>query len=217
MFKIATSIVATGFVAILSSTPAIAAVPTITLTFTNPSVTVTPTEEVPIWVTLTVNGAPLTFDQSETSYPFGFDPDIIPKEAYGEPFVSYSSFGLFTYRYCNDEVGDGCSPKIYSFEGSTDPAYWFNIPTQFSMAADESRNFIVNSLVPVDGFATPGSYKIFNVGLGVQIGGYAADGTYLSTYVFFTVNVLPVPEPKSVAMLFGGLGLLGFAARRYKS
>ena len=83
---------------------------------------------------------------------------------------------------------------------------------------------------------TPGHYsgtQTFDVGAGTwgvdayfspNVGGGSSfgsiDGQYAGTFTFNFGPVVavpvPVPEPETYAMLLGGLGLLGFAARRRK-
>lgn len=238
MFQLSKSIALLGLIPMLfSAQSAMAEVPSLSLAFKTSSVTVNPNEDVPIWVTLTVNSGSLNFDTSSSTSPFGLDPDQLPLEGenfslgiYDVPFGSYSGISKFTYRNCNDEVSTGCDPLIYSFNPGSGPSYWLDSPSSLSMAQGESRDFLVHVLTPENGNATPGSYKIFNVGFGITVTGYDADGTTeLRRDVFsvgtceggdpscsFTVNVVPVPEPENLVMLMAGLGLLGIATRRKK-
>jgi hypothetical protein len=54
-----------------------------------------------------------------------------------------------------------------------------------------------------------GSYSIMVTGL--------ADGTHGGTYGIDLTTATPMPEPSTYAMLLGGLGLIGFIARRRKN
>lgn len=207
--------------------------PVIELQFRTPAVTVSPTDEVPIWVTMSVSEAPLTFDTTASEPPFGLGSLPLPalgnnfvSGLFGVPFASYNSLSLFIFRVCNDEVSTGCSPLIYEYTVPGDPAGWFAIEQPFELAAGSSRDFFLYSLRPVGGAAPAGSYDIFNLGLGLRVSGLAADGeTSLEADVFvartcddsalgcaFTVTV--VPEPHTAWLMLAGIVPLWMRLRR---
>lgn len=219
----------------LVATPAWAgdALPVLELQFTTSSVVVLPTEAVPLWVTLSVSEAPLAFDTSASEAPFGLMPAQLPATGsnfslglFDEPFGSYTSIGLYTFRVCNDEVSTVCTPLIYTYDVPSDPATWFEIEQPFELAAGDSRDFLLYSLLPVDGAAAAGSYRIFNVGVGLTVFGYAEDGvTPLEAEVFssrtcaggagdcaFTITV--VPEPRTAWLLLAGIVPVWMRLRR---
>ncbi len=197
--------------------------PTLNLSFTSATATVAPTDSVPIWVTLSVSDAPLSFDTSSGTAPFGLPASWLPAAGhnytlglYDQLFGSYSHITLYTFRYCNDEVSSGCNPLIYSFGGSGGPSSWFSVEQPFTLNDGDSRDFLIHTLLPVGGAAPAGSYRIFNLGLGLTVHGLAEDGvTELEASVFetttcwqgggcaFTVSV--VPEPGAGWLMLAGL------------
>jgi hypothetical protein len=243
MFKPSSSLLLAGLMAMLfSASSAIAAVPSLSLAFKDSAVTVNPNENVDIWVTLTVSDAPLVIDlSSPQTYPFGLDPSLLPGTgnnytvpASNVPFAHYDNVNLFTSRSCVDDVTDSlCNPLIYTYTTWSTPGNWLELPNNSPdnkiTLSQGTHDFIVNTLMPVGGYATPGSYNIFNVGLGLFVNGRAADGTELTADVFalttcpnggdcaFTINVVPVPEPETMAMLLAGLGIISLIRRKQRS
>jgi hypothetical protein len=207
--------------------------PSLQLSFTTPSVVVSPEDDVELWVTLSVSEGPLTFDTSSDTAPFDLHPDLLPLTGnnyesgqYDVAFGSYTSISLFTSRVCNDEVSNVCDPSIYSYTIPADPATWFSIEQPFAMAAGDSQDFLLSTLQPVGGAAPTGSYRIFNVGLGLFVNGFAEDGTtVLEAEVFsastcftgdpgcaFTITV--VPEPNGAWLMLAGIVPIWLRLRR---
>lgn len=210
--------------------------PSLALSFTTPSVVVSPTDEVELWVTLSVSDGPLTFDTASSSQPFGLHPDLLP--AYGfdysdsnpvsTPFGSYSHIGLFTSRSCDDQVTfPNCSPEIYEFTVPAGSSTWFNSEQPFEIEAGSSRDFLLATLQPVGGAAPVGSYSIFNVGLGVIVYGLAEDGTTELEAEAFSANtscpsdgsgcaftITVVPEPNAAWLMLAGIVPVWLRVRR---
>lgn len=199
-------------------------VPILDLVFRSASVVVQPGEVVPVWVTLTAHDAPLSFDTTSGVPPFGLDPAMLPATgtdpASGRshlPFGSYAGILLSVNRTCNDEVSLGCDPGVYEFGVPTGPGSWFDLAQPFTLEAGTSRDFLLFELLPVGGVAAPGSYRLFNVGLGLYTTGFATDGvTSIEGLVFDTMTCLGagpecamtvtvVPEPAAPWLMLVGL------------
>lgn len=219
----------------LSASPAVAqeALPALDLQFTTDSVVVAPGDAVPLWVTLSVSEAPLVFDDTATEPPFGLQPEQLPTTGnnfslglFDQPFGSYERIGVFIFRLCNDEISTICSPLVYEYTVTGSPASWFAIERPFEQPEGTSRDFLLYTLQPVGGAAAPGSYRIFNVGLGLRVFGTALDGvTPLEANVFspstcaggsgdcaFTITV--VPEPATAWLLLAGIVPVWMRLRR---
>jgi len=205
------------------------------LDFRDPVGTVSGTETIDMWVTLrSVGQDPVTFDQ-DASEPFGLDASQLPLEGYDnssnlQAFGSYTSIGLFTSRTCEGTFTQGCSAGPYEFVSPEDGNEWFAIERLFTLAPGDSIDILLYTLKPVGGVAAAGTYQLSHVGLGLTVYGLALDGTTPLQYDVFSANTCSdgsvpgcgfsrtvaaaVPEPDSVAMLLGGLGLVGWVMRR---
>lgn len=87
---------------------------------------------------------------------------------------------------------------------------------EFTKISFASATGVTGTLFNVFAFATlPGTDSIF-----LSAGDYSLDieGRFSPTSTGYTINVVtsPVPEPSSVALMLGGLGLIGFMAARRK-
>ncbi|MEM9057229.1 MAG: VPLPA-CTERM sorting domain-containing protein, partial [Pseudomonadota bacterium] len=202
-----------------------------TLSFIEPTGTVTANESIQVWVRLTLdaNSDPLTYNPTDP-FPAGLDPDLLPLEGRnretGEivPFESYSFASPFVSRGCDDTFTVGCSDpgSQYSFESASSNS-WFNFTG--SLGSGDSLDFMLYTLTPTDGTATPGTYELFTAGLGFLVFGEDADGNELLGEVLrfdtdcggpectFTRTVSAVPLPAAAWLL--GSALLGvFGASR---
>jgi hypothetical protein len=202
-----------------------------TLSFTTPTGTVTPTESIDVWVTLTLDESsdPLSYLPND-GFPSGVNPDDIPLEAYSfdvddfVPFDSYNYVSAFTSRSCSDTFTVGCSDVGSEYGwSSANSDNWFDF--EGTINPGESVDFKLYTLTPADGSATPGFYEAFNVGLGLSVYGEDADGNELEADIYqfytdcgdascdFSRTVVPIP---AAAWLFGSamVGLVGLARRR---
>lgn len=201
-----------------------------TVTFTTPTAVVSATDNVEVWVTLTLagNSEPLAFDGSTLeSLPgsllpakgslFGSGPDIYS-------FVSYQPFtGRSVTFNCSGNFFKACDDGEYHrdavFFGSD---AWLG-SNAINLQPGESQNFLIYNLAPTDGSAQPGSYALYNISIGFLFRGLDINGREIQKTVYlgstcpsqnstcsFTRTVESVPLP-GAAWMFGS-GLIGFTA-----
>ena len=208
----------------------------LTLDFTEPTGTVQSSDTIEIWATLSVVGdEPFSFDTNSTDEPiFGLPATLLPEYGnnYSEglfdvAFDSYSEASLFIGRSCTGSFTSGCSDGQYSIAAATGANSWFEVGSTYTLAPGDQQSFLLYTLTPTTGSATPGTYELYNVALGLTIRGFDADGNALDADVsattcssglagcaFSRTVVAAVPEPEAWAMLLAGLGLVGWRARR---
>jgi hypothetical protein len=222
-----------------------AALPTVSMSFSQQSGTVSATEVIDVWVTLTVDAgsSPLVFDSSLPA-PFGFDAADLPVQGnhndgatYGvEPvdFASYTAALTNTAYGCSGTFTNVCDAGAYRFDFHLDsepgrPS--FNFLRALSLQPGKSFNYLFGSFTPVGGAAPAGIYTFYSSFADLEFDGFDADGHAMyaavglgstcadgeSAACAFTRTVTAVPEPQTYALM--GLGLLGigFAARRRRN
>lgn len=200
-----------------------------TLTFTEPTGTVSPTDTIEVWATLSLSAmsAAITYNPFELN--FGLPDYLLPttgtdwnNNAFDVPFVSYTDAVLFISNLC-DGTFAGCSDGEYNrnFSNST----WFSMEYPFTLNAGESRDFLLYEFIPKDGSAQPGEYSFYSTSVGISVTGLDANGNTLeadaleimtcpfgySDQCAFTRTVSAVPVPAAI-WLFGPaiFGLLSF-------
>jgi hypothetical protein len=218
--------------ALLAPLPAVAqpgTFPGLTLTFLDPTGTVTPTETVEVWVRLALDaGAPFALTFDGTSPPdFGLPAGIVPAEGF-RTNTSYTCTGTFW---------PGCSTTEYQFQFHTsnaDPTRpSFNFLTSFALNPGESFDYLFGRFIPQGAGAAPGTYEFTRTSAFIQVFGTNAAGAELEATVDLAstcpaggppcsfsrtvVAVAAVPEPATVALLATGLAALGWVARRRRA
>lgn len=127
---------------------------------------------------------------------------------------SFSDWLNFSIPASSD--GSGASVVLSNFVNNISYSNWNVIFTVFDLY--ESANLVASgftggiySALSFNNQAVPGNYSL-------NVAGYKLDTAQSGGYSG-TVSVnpaAPVPEPETYAMLFAGLGLIGFTARRRK-
>lgn len=207
----------------------------LTATFRDPTGTVSPTDTIDVWLTLTNTGSEdFAFDASSSTAPFGLNLSHLPDEGFGGtpfrqlPFDRYDSINLFISRSCgnaSNTFDTGCFPAAGPYEYAvTSPfpsSMWFNQST-FRLGVGESIDVLTYTLKPLSGPVPAGTYIARDVGVGLFVRGRAADGTFLEADVFrastcsdgnepgclFTRTVTAIPEPGTWVMMAVGVAAL---------
>ncbi len=146
----------------------------------------------------------LVFNGNSAGFTVTYGPDV---KTFSDDFLfsvpslsSGNPFGTVTVS----KTRVGLSGKVPTIIGTN--ASFFQVESNGSHTAltteYDGEDFYMNSLLPTGqyGFNFSGKIKDDKVG-----------GTYSGT---LTLNVSPVPEPETYALLLAGLGLLAFTARR---
>jgi hypothetical protein len=150
--------------------------------------------------TLLVAGSGLTSGLSFTlkqSAPFSFEETLVYPYPY-EPVSSSCGPGTPCHPF-----DDGVF-SIGAVDAAGLPTQW-NVGINFAFQAPTGRSYSRNFLTSTNLDSISGGYEGFS-----QI-----EGSLANSPGSWTVSA--VPEPESYAMLFAGLGLIGFAVRRRKS
>lgn len=205
------------------------------LTFTNPTGTVSSTDVIEVWATLTIDPLSDPYTYIEGEYLGGVNTNDLPVSAYSYDlneevaFDSYEYVSGFHGRTCTGNFTVSCSSpgSQYTFSSSApDPRN----PLSFegTINPGESVDFFLYNLTPTEGAAAVGEYTLHTVSMGLSVYGFFYDGegheVQLDTDIYhFSTNCLEanctftrtvvseVPLP-AAAWLFGtailGLGSL---------
>jgi hypothetical protein len=211
-----------------------------TLTFTTPSGTVSQVDSIPVWLTLLLDPSyTLATDASAnvttgltiadieanllTGLPVGVDPTT--DSLTSNVNVAFGCSGDFTSSCTNGP------PYDFSFN-SNPPS--LNAPTNLSLPAGSSTDFLFGAFDPTGGVAPAGIYHFLFASVFIQVFDnaflqdpndpnsgslYIADvpiADTASSNSTFTRNVLTtVPEPGTYALMLAGLGVMvGFVRRK---
>lgn len=213
----------------------------LSLTFVDPTETVSSTAAIPIVVRFANNDASQAFTFDPSLPDFGLDASLLPTEGQysvdgGDPI--YSPFATYTGAYLT--IGAGCSGTFYG--SCSDTPYHFDFGDNpfdgatYTLAAGQSVDFTLGTFTPTGGSVAPGTYEFYRAVIGIAVFGTDADGHDLSTLNFpiatcsydtaadcagktiFTrvVEGSPsaVPEPSSWALMAVALSAMGLIARR---
>lgn len=207
------------------------------LSFTNPTGTVTADETIAVWVTLSLDASsePLTYQEGEDQG--GLPASLIPTvaEVWNDTTHEYDYIAFATYEYvghtifrtCTGTFTNGCGAGEYTAGAVTSGGdSWFD--TNFlNLQAGDSQDFLIYEFSPTDGSATPDDYILYNAGIGFVVHGQDVNGNPIEQDIVFstctggdpscafTRTVSAVPVPAAVWLFGSGLiGLVGMARRR---
>jgi hypothetical protein len=218
--------------AAVAPAPARAQFPGLTLTFTEPTGVVGPTDAIDIRVRIALDpgGAPLAIDGLSPGTLFGLPPALFPTEGYAVgssvavPFATYTDAPTAVAHHCVGGTFWLCPGGPYLFEF---PATGYPGQYQYALLPGESEELLFGRYLPNPGPVPPGTYRFTGAAVGVIVYGADAGGTPISAFVqlartcptdddscAFTRTVLATPEPAGAALLAGGLVALAVAARR---
>ncbi len=227
---------ALGLAGLTASLSALAALPTVDMSFTQAAGVVGATDVIEVWVTLTVqpNSSPLIFDAA-LGVPFGLNPADLPVQGQNNDgvlsdFASYNFLQTNTYYGCSGTFTNSCGPGAYAFDFHTNnlpgqPS--FNFLPALNLAPGASMSYLFGTFTPV-GTVADGTYTFYRTGATLLFTGLdATDQNIFSYYTLgetcpageeaacaFTRTVVGVPEPQTYALLMAGLLGLAWVARR---
>lgn len=157
------TLAALGWAAALPAHALITELPSGTLSFGQPLATVATDADIPVWVTLTIDGgsAPLALDAGLPDY--GFDPALFDRP--GQKWLSVTHASTNTYFACSGTFTRACEPGAYRFDFNVPPgANTFNWQSTITLAPGESLSYLFGTFRPVGGVAPAGTYSFFGSG-----------------------------------------------------
>ncbi|MBI3154241.1 MAG: PEP-CTERM sorting domain-containing protein [Burkholderiales bacterium] len=216
----------------LAAAPALAALPTGTLSFVQRTGTVLANETIEVRLELTMD-SDLVFSSNPLA---GFAAEDLPTEGgYWDDeasewvtaaFVEITGAYLNTWFMCAGTFTSSCTggpPYDFGFHTSSAPGYpSINFHESFTLLSGHSYEYTFGFFSPTGGSAPPGTYKWNGTGVTLNFVGVDADGNSLTAShdiasvngmddsVAFMREVVAVPEPGSYTLM--ALGLLGVAA-----
>jgi hypothetical protein len=217
------------------------AAPIATLTFTVPDGTVSPTDSIPVMLTLSLS--PLSdalITDSTGQVTSGLTTADIQANLFSGLGVDESG-ATVANTVSSLNVSFGCSGSFTSSCGQG-PPYDFTFgsamvnPANLNLAPGSATNYLFGTFTPTGGAAPPGTYQFFYSAIYIQvldpnnfrIPGNPSSGflqiasvpiadTQSSSSVFTRVVLAATPEPASFAFMLGGLGVMIGLVRRRKA
>lgn len=216
--------------AALAALPAFAW-PDLTVTYLEPEITVSPTQDIQVWVHVE-SSTPI---DASLGAPFGFDPKDLPKTAtlFGSntpiSFASYTGLSVIPSWGCSPTCDIAGYDRLDWFPGNTNPLFGNLAGSRvvngdymvaiYRPKADQppSGTFTV-PLIPslqfnVKGLSAAGTELTAYLG---PIGGFAACSDYTLDTCGMKVTVSAIPEPSAWALMALGLGVLLAGTRRQR-
>lgn len=219
-----------------------AAFPFGTLTFVQPTGTVTPNQQIDVRMRFTIdaNSPGLNFSSNPLT---GFAAADLPTVGrYFNPvtgqfethaIASISGAYLNTFFGCDETFTGGCNgnPVNYTYNfflSSTPGNPSINFLSSFNLAPGASFDYLFAQFTPAARGAAPGTYRFYRTGVTLNFEGVDASGNSLdiaainlartctagnSDACSFARTVAAVPEPASLGLMTLGLLAVGFAAR----
>jgi len=216
---------------------------TITASFITPDGIVSPSESIPVWVTLS-SDSDFFFDNSDpdgdksfgnlnsANYPTrGFDflsRTFIDIEEYESATTTTVSFGCSGSFFITGSCLDG-GEYDFNFNHSTNSP--FSGKNSFTLNTGESQDFLFGTFIPRDGLTPKGTYNFYSANFAINLKGYGfnEDNERVDLNVHFNLasscttgdnscdfsrTVVPLPT----AIWFFGSAILGLAGlRRHKN
>ncbi len=213
-----------------------------TLTFRDPDGTASPSDTIPVWLTLTTDTG-IHFDSSDpdgdSTYGGLVNPADIPTSgfSFNQPgsfvFAEITNVRLSNSFTCSGSfTSNGCPPgEQYDFSFNNADPTLSNLDF-FNLNAGESRDFLFGEFTPIDGSADPGFYNFFSANLFIGFDGFGfdMDGNEVDVHSFLNLAstcpngdtscdfsrtvVTAVPLPATIWLFISALGLLGFRGHR---
>lgn len=173
-----------------------------TVSFLEPTGTVGPTDEIPVWLRFTLDATsdPLLVTVDENgSPPFGVLPENYPApHQYQEGWPNVYDYGdtfeftmttlmdvyINTYFGCGTTFGSCTQGPPYDFDFNTTGPDTINflpdtLASPFVMAPGESRDYLFGTFLPSDGPVAPGVYTFSHTGLTLNFNGTGTALHYL--------------------------------------
>jgi hypothetical protein len=169
------------------------------LVFDQPTGTALATQDIEVWLTLSLlaGSDPLDFDSNAIPFNTTGLPQPLPDigewrdNATGtsgnSDFVVYDGAFMNTAYTCSGNFTSGCDPAAYRFEFHTDnsdplrPS--INFRSSFSLSAGQSFSFLFGTFRPMGGAAPGGIYTFYNAEVDVSVTGVDAQGRFLTASI----------------------------------
>jgi hypothetical protein len=175
-----------------------AAVPQGTITFLQPTGTAGATDNIDVWVRLTLNPDSEPLNIAGGVPLWAYSPNDFNTSSSAEFYLSVTSVNTNTYYTCSGTFTNVCSPGAYAFEFNTTPTQSFFYLSDISVAPGGSYDYLFGTFKPVGGVAPAGAYTFFNSGATLQATGLGyralrnADGSLVTDPV--TGSIVYEPE-----------------------
>lgn len=150
-----------------------AALPTGTLTFIEPTGTAKTTDNIEVWLRLSIDqtSVPLFLDSNQ---PQGGLSGVVPSDfdTLDEKWVSIDSAQTNTWFMCSGTFTNVCSPGAYQYEWNLPPSpNSFNWMRDINLQSGQSLDYHFVTFKPVGGAAAPGTYWFYGSGATLAIDG----------------------------------------------